>query len=123
MFLIEVQQNLGFSRYPKESQARESLGEYERVVVRLRVASERVSEPEGKAIEFTVLEQVLQKATADLEGRRLGSLDLFGGQTPSLENLAQFIFRKAEILLGHLRARPYEVIVELPQQRQVICRK
>jgi len=122
VFLIEVQQSIGFSRYPKESDGRESLGEYERVVVRLRVVCDRVSEPEGKAAEFTVLEHVLQRATSNIDGRWLGSLDIFDKRTPSVENLARFIFKKVEILMEHLGARPQEVILELPRERQVIYR-
>ena len=122
MFLVEVRQSLGISRYARGSGSREWLGEYEQIVVRLRAACDRIAEPAGKGIEFRVLEQVLHKATADLEGRRLASLDIFGKKTPSLEQLAQFIFKKAEILLGHLAARPLEVILELPQERQVIYR-
>ena len=123
MFLIEVRQSLGISRYARGSGSREWLGEYEQVVVRLRAACDRIAEPAGKVVEFTVLEQVLQKATADLEGRRLASLEIFGRKTPSLEQLAQFIFKKAEILLEHFTVRPQEVILELPQDRQVVYRQ
>ena len=123
MFLIEVRQSLGISRYARGSSSREWLGEYEQITVRLRAASDRISEPAGKTVEFTLLEQVLHKATADLEGKRLASLDLFGRKAPSLEQLAQFIFKKAEILLEHFAVRPQEVILELPQERQVIYRQ
>ncbi len=121
MFEIEVQRAFTLSRLPKPSQPGDWQGELERITVRLQVCCHRIGE-NGKTVEFSLLEQVLDKIVREFEGNRLHSMDLFSGQSPSLELLAQFIFRKAEILLDFSSAQPSEVVLEVAKGIRIAYR-
>ena len=95
----------------------------ETFTIRLKVGAERSLGAGERVVEFAQLEQVLRRALDDLEGKRLPDLDVFSGGSVSLENLAQFLFRKVKILLDTSRVRPLSVAVEVAEGRRVAYRE
>ena len=96
---------------------------FENITARLRVAQERAVDSEGKSVEFSLLEGILERAVQPLEGKRLAQMDIFSTQPPSLENLARFIHNKAEVLLETSGLRPYDLTLEVAEGRRVTYRK
>ncbi len=121
MFQIEVQRAFRLSRIAKPSEPGDGPGELERITVRLQVCCNKIGE-NGKTVEFSLLEQVLEKIVREFDGKRLHNMDVFSGQSPSLELLAQFIFRKAEILLDFSSAQPSEVVLEIAKGSRIAYR-
>lgn len=119
MYYLEIQQAIRISRIHRQGQP----GDFQRVVVTLRVCCNRVPASDGKSIEFCVLEQILEKILKELDGQRLLDLDVFADKTPSLEHVAEFIFNKSFILLSHTSVKPDEVTLEIPQGFRVSYRK
>ncbi len=91
--------------------------------VRLTAQQDREVAPGNRGIEFGLLEQVLERVLGELEGKRLAELEVFDRKPPSLENLAQFIYRKAEILLERGGGKVDEVGIEPSEGRRVRYRK
>lgn len=97
MFLTEVERE--FRAACSEARPDGSKAVPEVFRIRLTARQDGGMAPGSREIEFDLLDQVLQRVLGELEGKRLADLEVFDRRPPSLENLAQFIYRKAEILL------------------------
>jgi 6-pyruvoyl-tetrahydropterin synthase len=121
VFLIEVEREFRAVRAQVPPGGFEGKSEVFRV--RLTAQQDREMAPGNRGVEFGLLEQVLERVLGELEGKRLAELEVFDRKPPSLENLAQFIYRKAEILLERGGGKVDEVGVESSKGRRVRYRK
>lgn len=120
MYLIEVEHTFRACRKAAAGKVEQSAPDLETIGVRLQVIADRVSGAAGKSIELSNLEQILRSAVSDFDGRWLADLDVFAARPVSLENLAQFLYNKLEIMLEHCGVRIDSVTLELPQKRQKV---
>ena len=97
MFMIEVEERLQLCRFKNPSNGNSP--KLETFKVRLQIASNREIQPGGTLTDLSSLEKVLHRVISELDGQSLAELEIFNRKEPSLENLAQFLFKKTEILL------------------------